>query len=88
MAKPPRDDKHTEAVRLARALYEAGRSRAERDALAAMLTELPAIRNVWCRVLAAELRAASRPKRVERVFASKHRARSWRRHVTRTRPAS
>jgi len=88
MAKPPRDEKHTEGVRLARALYEAGRSRAERDALAAMLTELPAIRQVWCRVLAAELRAASRPRRVERLFTSQYRARSWRRHVTRSRSGS
>lgn len=81
MAKPPRDEKHAEGVRLARALYEAGRSRTERDALASALTGLPAIRHVWCRMLAAELRAASRPRRVERCFASKRRVRSGRRHV-------
>jgi len=79
MARPPRDDKHLEGLRQAVALYEAGRSRAERDALAAAITEQPSIRYAWCRTLAAELRAASRPKRVERAFGSKWRVRSWNR---------
>ncbi len=83
MARPPRDDRHLEGLRRALALYEAGRSRAERDALAAELSEQPSIRNVWCRVVAAELRSASRRKRVERAFGSKQRVRSWRRHVHR-----
>jgi hypothetical protein len=83
IARPPRDERHAEGLRLARALYEAGRSRAERDALAAALAELPAIRHDWCRVIAAELRAASRRRRIERCFASKQRVRSWRRHTSR-----
>ena len=83
MARPPRESNHVEALRSALALFESGRTRAERDALAAALSEQPSIRHVWCRVLAAELRAASRPKRVERTFTSKHRVRSWRRHVHR-----
>jgi len=48
--------------------------------VAAAISAQPAVRYPWCRVLAAELRAASRPKRVERVFASKQLVRSWRRH--------
>jgi hypothetical protein len=76
MAQPPRDDRHLDGLRRAVALHAAGRTRAERDALAATLSEHPAIRHVWCRVLAAELRRVSRPKRIERTFASKHRVRS------------
>jgi len=83
MARPPRGPRYTEALDLALALHEAGRSRSERDALAAAIAEQPSTRQVWCRVLASELRAASRPKRVERLFSSKQRVRSWRRHVRR-----
>ena len=83
MARPPRGPRHTEALDLALALHEAGRSRGERDALAAAIAEQPSMRQAWCRVLASELRAASRPKRVERLFSSKQRVRSWRRHVRR-----
>jgi hypothetical protein len=81
MARPPRGPRHTEALDLALALHKAGRSRTERDALAAAIAEQPSMRHVWCRALASELRAASRPKRVERLFGSKQRVRSWRRHV-------
>jgi len=84
MTRPPREERHIDGLRRALALYEAGRTRTERDALAAALSDQPAIRHVWCRVLAAELRAASRPKRVERVFASKQRVRSRRRHLDRS----
>jgi len=80
MARPPRGPDFAEALRVAVSLHDAGRTRAERDALAAAISAQPAVRCPWCRVLAAELRAASRPKRVERVFASKQRVRSWRRH--------
>jgi len=83
MAHPPREDRHLDGLRRALALHETGRTRAERDALAAALSDQPAIREVWCRVLAAELRAASRPKRIERTFASKLRVRSWRRRIRR-----
>ncbi len=83
MARPPRGPRHAEALRLALDLYEAGRSRIERDALAAAIAKQPAVRHVWCRVLASEFRAVSRPKRVERLFSSKQRVRSWRRHVRR-----
>ena len=83
MARPPRGPRHTDALDLALALHEAGRSRSERDALAAEIAEQPSMRHVWCRVLTSELRAASRPKRVERSFGSKQRVRSWRRHVRR-----
>ena len=76
MAHPPRDDRHLDGLRRAVALHAAGRTRVERDALAATLSEQPAIRHVWCRVLAAELRRVSRPKRIERTFASKRRVRS------------
>lgn len=83
MARPPRHARHVEGLRVARALYELGRSRAERDGLSAALAEQPAMRHVWCRVLRAELRSASRPKRIERAFSSKQRVRSWRRHIDR-----
>lgn len=83
MARPPRGPRHTEALDLALALHEAGQSRSERDTLAAAIAEQPSMRHVWCRVLTSELRAASRPKRVERLFSSKQRVRSWRRHVRR-----
>jgi hypothetical protein len=79
MAQPPRDARHVLGLRRARALHAAGCTRVERDALAAALSEQPSVRHAWCRVLAAELRAASRPKRIERVFASKQRVRSWKR---------
>jgi hypothetical protein len=79
MVRPPRDDKHLDALGHAVALYEAGRTRGERDALAAAIAQQPSIRQVWCRTLAAELRAASRPKRVEKAFGSKWRVRSWNR---------
>lgn len=81
MARPPRGPRHTEALELALALHEAGQSRSERDALAAAIAGQPAMRHVWCRAVTSELRAASRPKRVERLFSSKQRVRSWRRHV-------
>ena len=83
MARPPRGPRHTEALDLALALHEAGRSRSERDALAAAIAAQPSMRHVWCRVLTSELRAASRPRRAERWFSSKQRVRSWRRHVQR-----
>lgn len=83
MARPPRGPRHTEALGLALALHEAGRSRGERDALAAAIAEQPSMRHVWCRALTSELRAARRPKRVERLFSSKQRVRSWRTHVRR-----
>jgi len=78
MARPPRGPRHTEALDLALALHEAARSRSERDALAAAIAEHLSTREVWCRVLTSELRTASRPKRVERLFSSKRRVRSWR----------
>ena len=78
MARPPRGDDFTEALRVAVALHDIGRTRAERDLLAAAISVQPSVREAWCRRLAAELRAASRPKRIERVFASKQRVRSWR----------
>jgi hypothetical protein len=81
MARPPRESEHREALRGALAIHNAGRTRVERDALAAELSQQPSVRHVWCRVLAAELRAASRRKRVERSFGSKQHVRSWRRHV-------
>ena len=87
MARPPRGPTHMAALRLALALHDAGRTREERDALAAAMAEQPAMRHAWCRVLAAELRAVSRPKRVERAFGSKQRVRSWRRHVRPRLPA-
>ena len=83
MAQPPREDRHLDGLRRALALHETGRTRAERDALAAALSEQPAFQHPWCRVLAAELRAASRPKRIERTFGSKLRVRSWRRRIRR-----
>ena len=83
MMRPPRGADFTEALRVAVALHDLGRTRAERDALAAALSVQPAVQHAWCRTLAAELRAVSRPKRIERTFASKHRVRSWRREVRR-----
>ena len=83
IARPPRGDDVNEALRTAVALYDLGRTRAERDALAAALSMQPAVKNGWCRALAAELRAVSRPKRIERTFGSKQRVRSRRRHVRR-----
>lgn len=85
MAHPPRGDGFKDALRIAVALHDLGRTRAERDALAAALSAQPSVRDVWCRRLAAELRAAGRPKRVERTFGSKQRVRSRRRTV---RPSS
>jgi hypothetical protein len=81
MALPPREPERNEALRLARALYDAGRSRAECDALAAEVSRQPAMQHPWCRALTAELRAAGRPRQIERSFASKHRIRSRRRAV-------
>ena len=82
MACPPREREHIHALRMAVALYQAGRSRRERDALAAELATQPAMRHAWCRLLASEIRSAGRLRRVERTFASKHRVRSRRRSVT------
>ena len=81
MLRPPRGDGVKDALRVAVRLHDLGHSRAERDAIAAILAAQPSFRNAWCRTLAAELRAASRPKRIERTFGSKQRVRSWRRHV-------
>ena len=74
MERPPRGADFNEALRIAVALHELGRSRSERDALAAAISMQPAVRHAWCRTLAAELRAASRPNRIERTFGSKQRA--------------
>jgi hypothetical protein len=82
MMQPPRGDGVSEALRVAVALHDLGRTRAERDALAAALSVQPAVQHAWCRTLAAELRAVSRPKRIERTFGSKQRVRSWRRRRT------
>lgn len=83
IARPPRGDEVKAALQIAVALYDLGRTRAERDALAATLSAQPAVQHTWCRTLVAELRAVSRPKRIERTFGSKQRRRSWRRHVRR-----
>ena len=80
MERPPRGADFNEALRIAVVLHDLGRSRTERDALAAAISVQPSVRHTWCRTLAAELRAASRPKRVERTFGSKHRVRSLRTH--------
>ena len=74
MVRPPRGADFNEALRIAVALHELGRSRSELDALAAAISMQPAVRHAWCRTLAAELRAASRPNRNERTFGSKQRA--------------
>jgi len=79
MERPPRGEDFKEALRTAVALHALGRTRAERDALAAALSVQPSVRDAWCRRLAAELRAAGRPKQIERTFASKYRIRSRRR---------
>jgi len=88
MERPPRGADFIEALRIAVALHDLGRSRTERDALAAAISAQPAVRDAWCRTLAAELRAASRPKRIERTFGSKQRVRSWRRSTRPTSPVS
>jgi hypothetical protein len=76
MARPPRGPQHAEGLRLAVALHNAGRSSAERDALAGTIAGQPAIRHRWCRTLVSELRSAARPRRIERSFGSKWRVRS------------
>ena len=85
MARPPRGEDFTGALRMAVTLHGIGRTRAERDALAAAISVQPSVRHRWCRRLAAELRLASRPRPVERPFASKRQVQSWRRN---TRPAT
>ena len=60
MARPPRGEDFTEALRMAVTLHGIGRTRAERDALAAAISVQPSVRYRWCRRLAAELRVASR----------------------------
>jgi hypothetical protein len=76
MTKPPRDPARGAALREASALYQRAQTRAERDALIAELAGLPCVRHSWCRGLLGELRAITRPKRVERAFGSKWRVRS------------
>jgi hypothetical protein len=56
MRRPPREPEHVEALRLAVALYEAGHTRAEREALAALLAAQPTMRFAWLRRLVNELR--------------------------------
>jgi hypothetical protein len=56
MGTPPRDPEHTAALRLARALYEHGRTREEREALARVLSTQREIRGSWLRRLVLELR--------------------------------
>jgi len=75
MTRPPRESERGAALRAASALYQRARTWAERDALVASLAGLPSMRNAWCRTLMSEVRAASRPKRVERAFGSKWRVR-------------
>lgn len=76
MTRPPREPERGAALRVASALYQRARGRAERDALIADLAEHAAMRHAWYRGVQAELRAVSRPKRVERAFGSKWRVRS------------
>jgi hypothetical protein len=76
MARPPRGLQHVDGLRLALWLHNAGRSSAERDALAAAVANQPAIRHRWCRTLVSELRSVARPRRIERSFGSKWRVRS------------
>lgn len=76
MARPPRGSDFAAALCFAVALHDLGRTRAERDALAAEIATRPAMRYPWCRALAAELRGIRRPRRVERSFA--RRAKAWR----------
>jgi len=76
MTRPPREPERGAALRVASALYQRARTRGERDALVGDLVVLPSVRDVWCRTLVAELRAVTRPKRVERAFGSKWRVRS------------
>ena len=83
MTRPPREPERGAALRAASALYQRARMRAERDALVAALAELPSMREAWCRSLVGELRAATRPKRVERAFGSKWRVRSSNRSTVR-----
>ncbi|HEX6054114.1 MAG TPA: hypothetical protein VFZ21_32815 [Gemmatimonadaceae bacterium] len=71
MARPPRGSDFAAALRFAVALHDLGRTRAERDALAAQIATQPAMRYPWCRVLGAELRGTTRLKRVGPTFASK-----------------
>ena len=60
MERPPRDASHAEALGVAHAMYVAGRSRAEREAMAASLAAQVAVREPWCRALIAELRGHAR----------------------------
>lgn len=76
MANPPREPARGAALREASALYQRAQMRAERDALIAELASLPCVRHAWYRTLLGELRAITRPKRVERAFGSKWRVRS------------
>ena len=76
MTRPPRESQRGAALRTASALYQRAQARPERDALIAELADLPCVRHSWCRALLAELRAVTRPKRVERAFGSKWRVRS------------
>ena len=59
MRRPPREPEHAEALRLAVALYEAGRTCTEREALATRLVAERAMRHPWLRTLVTELRGSA-----------------------------
>ena len=63
MSQPPRDASHAQALGIAHAMYVAGRSQIEREAIAGLLSEQVAVRNPWCRTLIAELRGRARRHR-------------------------
>jgi hypothetical protein len=83
MLDPPRESCHKEALGIAHATYIAARSRAERDALRALLSEQVAVREPWCRALIAELRGRARRHRLRGTFTSKRLRTVRRRHVGR-----
>ena len=56
LQRPSRDADHAAALRLAVAVYEAGKTGAEREAFAALLAAGPAMRHSWCRTLVTQLR--------------------------------
>lgn len=56
MQRPPREPDHVAALRLAVGVYNAGRTRGEREALAALIAAEPSMRHSWCRALVGELK--------------------------------